>query len=489
MIEIVPAGNSFSFRVDNVQFHLVMELVKELTGVSYVKYRKPRWMLKPERTEVTEYYYHYDPTKQEFTIPIGWLDEFLILLDGKEIQYRIVDNHLTEYSTYNRDSFSLPSDLFSDKYKFQGDAILECFHKRRGIIQHPTGSGKTITIMKLVADLGLPTLVIVPNLTLLEQTYHKFKHYFPENSVGYLGDSIFDFSKYNIATVQTLWYWLKQSKDDTQKNAMFSSLIEQLKNDTKVLILDEAHHASISNKRYIKGMAANSWFWVAYAIKAPFRFGFTATPGEGYQFKMLKGVVGNVIHKLEISDLVDQGVLVGAKILMYEVPVTNSSYDWSTAFENLITSEDRNKKIAELANQFQVAGKKVLIITNRIEKQSLLLKELISHSDFLSGQSSAKERTDVISKTAGNNKVLIGTIFGEGTDIPCIDVVILASGGKSSKSVLQRLGRGLRTFEGKSEVLIVDFLDKDKSLLEKHSWSRYNIYKQEKAFRLEIIHD
>src|SRR5687768_1198972 len=48
-----------------------------------------------------------------------------------------------------------------------------------------TGSGKTFTIANVIAEIGLPTLVLSHNKTLATQLYGKFKGFLPENGVGY----------------------------------------------------------------------------------------------------------------------------------------------------------------------------------------------------------------------------------------------------------------------------------------------------------------
>jgi excinuclease ABC subunit B len=48
-----------------------------------------------------------------------------------------------------------------------------------------TGSGKTFTIANLIQQVQRPTLVITHNKTLVAQLYGEFKHFFPDNAVGY----------------------------------------------------------------------------------------------------------------------------------------------------------------------------------------------------------------------------------------------------------------------------------------------------------------
>src|ERR1700744_942661 len=48
-----------------------------------------------------------------------------------------------------------------------------------------TGSGKTFTMAKVIAELNRPALVLAPNKTLAAQLYHEFKQFFPSNAVEY----------------------------------------------------------------------------------------------------------------------------------------------------------------------------------------------------------------------------------------------------------------------------------------------------------------
>ncbi|HBZ55746.1 MAG TPA: excinuclease ABC subunit B, partial [Syntrophobacteraceae bacterium] len=48
-----------------------------------------------------------------------------------------------------------------------------------------TGSGKTLTMAHVIAQVQKPTLVIAPNKTLAAQLYGEFKEFFPENAVEY----------------------------------------------------------------------------------------------------------------------------------------------------------------------------------------------------------------------------------------------------------------------------------------------------------------
>ena len=48
-----------------------------------------------------------------------------------------------------------------------------------------TGSGKTFTMANVIQNVQQPTLVLTHNKTLVAQLYGEFKHFFPDNAVGY----------------------------------------------------------------------------------------------------------------------------------------------------------------------------------------------------------------------------------------------------------------------------------------------------------------
>src|SRR5579862_9085318 len=76
--------------------------------------------------------------------------------------------------------------LISD-YKPKGDQVTAIEELTRGVYsgeKHQvllgvTGSGKTYTMAKVIAQLNRPTLVLAHNKTLAAQLYHEFKQFFP----------------------------------------------------------------------------------------------------------------------------------------------------------------------------------------------------------------------------------------------------------------------------------------------------------------------
>ena len=87
---------------------------------------------------------------------------------------------------------SMDFKLVSD-YQPRGDQAKAIESLVRGVLDHDehqvllgvTGSGKTYTMAKVVAEINRPTLVMAHNKTLAAQLYHEFKSFFPQNAVEY----------------------------------------------------------------------------------------------------------------------------------------------------------------------------------------------------------------------------------------------------------------------------------------------------------------
>ena len=79
------------------------------------------------------------------------------------------------------------------KYQPQGDQITAIAQLSRGLFEGEkhqvllgvTGSGKTFTMAKVIAEVNRPALILAHNKTLAAQLYHEFKNFFPHNAVEY----------------------------------------------------------------------------------------------------------------------------------------------------------------------------------------------------------------------------------------------------------------------------------------------------------------
>src|SRR2546428_7330875 len=83
-------------------------------------------------------------------------------------------------------SLSLPWDLAGDQPTAAAGLIDGLTAGDRHItLRGVTGSGKTVTMAKVIAEAGRPALVLAHNKTLAAQLYGEFKEFFPGGAVQY----------------------------------------------------------------------------------------------------------------------------------------------------------------------------------------------------------------------------------------------------------------------------------------------------------------
>ena len=293
-----------------------------------------------------------------------------------------------------------------------------------GILSLPTGSGKTVIGLKLLEIFNQPSLVIVPTLDLKLQWEKRLKT-----------DNI------EVRTYQSL-----KSK----------SYLKQF----KVVIFDECHVVAAKSLQLI-GLNLN---------EDTITIGLSATPvmRDDDNLKVF-GVLGNIVYELGLKYLINKRFLTDAIINITKLkPFEDPFLDYNGMYNTyIINNPERNKKICKLAENHN----NVLILVDRIEHGKLLYS-LLDHRDvvFLHGKS--KNRDDL------NHHIIIATsIFDLGIDIPRLETLILAGGGKSTIKTIQRMGRVLRLFNGKNKAQIFDFYD-DAKWLEAHSKERIAIFKE-----------
>ena len=167
-------------------------------------------------------------------------------------------------------------------------------------------------------------------------------------------------------------------------------------------------------------------------------------------------------------------------------PVSNA---YQTAYKDYIVENDiRNNMITKLAGELIEKKYTPLVLFKQIKHGEILLnkfQEIGIRCDMLYGNDDLNRRNEIKDKLINKEIDLIvaSTIFDIGLDLPQLNALILASGGKSSIRALQRIGRVIRAMPGKKYAAVVDFYDQVK-FFKKHSRIRYEIYSAEDGFKI-----
>jgi len=425
--------------------------------------------------------------------PTGLLSMAVKFFDSHEIAYRRIDKR----KKVERNIELEMADDFENR-GYQIDIVDKAVSRQRGIIKLATGGGKTGVAAKIIQQLSVsPFIFYVPSIDLLQQAHDelsKFIKFSGSNlEVGIIGNMKCDIKDVSVMTVQTAIRALGEKYvkfDDEEENTGkkiseldedSKKLVKQLIMDSKGMICDEVQHWAADTCQIISD----------YSISAKYRYGMSATPWRDKGDDILiDACFGRAIADINASYLIDHGYLVPPKI--YFVKIDNmkgvKSPTYTDAYEKTIVQNGlRNSYIANIAEGMTSQGKLVLILCRYIA-HGKMLNEMISGSEFLHGSWTSKNRKDHLDKMRNREAgvTIASTIFDEGIDCRPLDTLILAGSGISQTRALQRIGRTLRPYKGKTEATIIDFEDHCKHML-KHSRKRKEIYETEPRFDVKYL--
>lgn len=149
--------------------------------------------------------------------------------------------------------------------------------------------------------------------------------------------------------------------------------------------------------------------------------------------------------------------------------------------QSLAQNEQRTMEQLKLYNETK--RKRNLVLVKTIE-ESEKFWNLIPNCIILNGQLPKRTLDDQMDRLYDNihndsGFTIVGTIdkMGRGVDIPPIDTIYLFSPVKFRGTVVQAVGRALRKYPGKTDVIIYDWCDLP--LLKKQKNERKAAYKAE----------
>lgn len=142
----------------------------------------------------------------------------------------------------------------------------------------------------------------------------------------------------------------------------------------------------------------------------------------------------------------------------------------------IMQNKARNAAVVSLATKHQFD--QTLILVNQVEHGEELAKQ-IPGSQLAHSKLGRKKRAEVMQAVrSGECHCLIATsLADEGLDLPCLNVLILVSGGRSKIKAEQRTGRVLRSFAGKEQGIVYDFIDSQHPVMASQSRKRVSLYK------------
>lgn len=323
-------------------------------------------------------------------------------------------------------------------------------HIDRALLLSSTGTGKSLASAFMLREMGTRrALFIVHREQIAKQTLKSYKRVFgPSRTYGLLsGNSRELGAEFLFATMQMM------SKEEIRSH--YSP------EDFGVIILDECHH-----------VGAESYQKIMQYFKPKFWLGMTASPDTN-QYDIYSIFDHHIAYEIRLQQALEEDLLCPFHYFgITDLEINGEVFDDNAGvknFSNLI-SDARVDYVIDKANYYGFSGDRVkgLIFCSRKDEAKELSKKFNERglrTEVLTGEDTQERRESVIARLTNDEDgedqldyIFTVDIFNEGVDIPEINQVIMLRPTQSPVVFIQQLGRGLRKYEGKEYVVILDFI-------------------------------
>ena len=380
----------------------------------------------------------------------------LVLFFCKELGIRpeIIDN---------RRAFPGIDFTFTGNLKgYQRQTAKDILSRDFGVLQAPTGSGKTVMALSIISERRQPTLIIVHSKELMDQWVERIEQFLgiPKTKIGIIGNGkkrIGD--KITVGIVNSVY-----------------PIAEEIREKIGHLIIDECHRTP-----------SRTFTEAVNIFDCKFMLGLSATP---YRRDGLTKLIGwHLGRKIEVrqANLTNADIIIDLEVITRETMFTSSydaSEEYTRVMSELTEDADRNQLIAaDVIRESANGGGICLVLTDRREHCNVLAA-LISvcgkETAILTGEVSNGSRKVIVERlNAGTIKVLIATgqLIGEGFDCKELSTLFLATPIKFDGRLTQYLGRVLRPAPGKDKAKVYDYCDGHVGVLAASARARQQVYR------------
>jgi superfamily II DNA or RNA helicase len=326
-------------------------------------------------------------------------------------------------------------------------AVLSAYERgmRRSLIALPTGTGKTIVFALLLQQRGGRALVLAHRDELIQQAVDKLKLVDSDLDIGVVkAERDEHHAQVVVASVQTLYRKARLSR---------------LRPDFDTIVVDEAHHAPAkSYQRILRYLHARR-------DDGPLVLGVTATP-ERADRKSLKAVFDRIVYQKPLLEMIEAGYLADLRAIQVHLQINLDQLhirqgDFvESELESTLLEANAPEHILR-TYKVQAPERKTLIFTPTVALAHTMAETFNRAgiaAEALDSTTPLPERRDILHRLrTGKTRVIANcAVLTEGFDEPSVDCIIIARPTRSRPLYQQMLGRGTRTYPGKTDCLILD---------------------------------
>ncbi len=226
------------------------------------------------------------------------------------------------------------------------------------------------------------------------------------------------------------------------------------------IVFDEAHHAQAANcKKTLQ------YFTPKYLI------GLTATP-ERLDNQKLEEIFGQYESKLSFQEAIEKGVISNIRCyrLISNIDLSNVRYngkDYNYGdLEKTLIVDSRNELIVQTIKKyfaprkdFYKQGIIFCVNVNHCKKLEKMMNDAGLSAKAVYGGNKNNDKIMELYRDKKIQFLISCQVISEGWDSPQTEVVVMARPTLSKVLYLQQIGRGVRNYEGKECLYVIDVVD------------------------------
>lgn len=307
----------------------------------------------------------------------------------------------------------------------------------------PTGCGKTIVFAKVAEDCvrqGYRVLILAHRGELLEQAADKIKK---STNLGCATEK---------AEQTCLGSWFRITVGSVQSMQREKRLSQFSEDYFNVIIIDEAHHC-----------ISDGYQKVLQHFPSAKVLGVTATPDRG-DMRNLGEFFESLAYEYTLPKAIREGYLSPIKAMTIPLQLDLSGVSIQSGdFKAGDIATALDPYLHQIADEMmKYCRDRKTIVFLPLVKTSQKFKEILNEKGFKAAEvnGESKDRAEVLETfDKGEYNVLCNSmLLTEGWDCPSVDCVIVLRPTKVRSLYSQMVGRGTRLCEGKSHLLLLDFL-------------------------------
>ena len=404
-------------------------------------------------------------------LPRGCEESLSALLDETGVTYRFIDKRQT--------GKPIRAEFTGTLRPEQEPAAKALLEHDTGVLSATTAFGKTVIAAYLIGQSKVNTLILVHTQALLNQWKAALEEFLQIDEmlaplpkkrgrkkarplIGQLGGD-----KNTLSGIVDVAIFQSLLAGDT---------VNELVKDYGMVVVDECHHVS-----------AATFERVMKEVSAKYVYGLSATPtrADGHQSIVFLqcGPIRYLVDAKEQAKKRSFAHFVIPRFTAYRTAAEERGV--AALYSDLAEDERRNLLIVRDVKQALKQGRCPILLTERrehVQRLAALLSEACPNVITLYGTTSAKLRRETMEQLQAVPPeeplvvIATGKYVGEGFDCPRLDTLFLTLPVAWKGIVAQYAGRLHRSYPGKEEVQVYDYVDVHVPMLETMYQKRLKAY-------------